>query len=143
MFTAGHVLRKELAATQHALELERQKVIALERALAQSQANVEWLRLLYNQSANDRAAISAMKFGTPLPAPQLEGTLQTPQDVIAAAEQRAAAPAGLQKAVLEEDDLDKALENYTGMAGGFGDVGDAEAERLGITHADDGSVAYK
>lgn len=110
---------------------------ALERALATSQANVEWLRVMFNAASNDRAAIAAAK-GFTLPAPQIEGQPQTPGAVVAAAN----TPTEIGNAFVEADDLDETMEHYTGSVNGFDDVGDEEASRLGIRHDGAGNVEY-
>lgn len=118
-----------------ALAIADAKRSLLKESLSVSQNNVDWLRVQVNNLTMDRAAIAAAK-GIELPAPQIEGQLKTPEDVVRQAKD---APAGL---VQLPDDLDSAMEKYSTLTGGFEDVGDEEAARQGIRHAEDGAVEY-
>lgn len=126
------------------LETERAKVVLLERQLATSQANVDWLRVMVNNLSHDRAAIAASR-GLSLPAPQLEGALRTPADVTAAvAGDGGGAPAALGVgSALANPDVDEAMEAFQGLTNGFEDVGDEEAERIGAIHAEDGTLEFR
>jgi hypothetical protein len=140
----------QLAQARKELAEERTKVLMLERALATSQANVDWMRHFANTMSQDRQHLAASK-GLDLPGPQFEGKLQTPADVEAAALARArareaggGAPVEVGRAIEDAGDVDAAMAAYTGHVNGFEDLGDDEAERLGIGHnAEDGTVEYR
>lgn len=133
---------------QRDLQIEQLKVTLLERQLATAQANVDWLRVFCNTLSQDRAAIAAAK-GIELPAPVIEGALQTAAAVKARAAAVAAgggppveigqALSGIEAAA----DVDDALKAYGDSVHNFEDVGDAEAQRLGVQHNEtDGTVEY-
>lgn len=143
-------LEGALAAAKKELAIEHERVVGLERALAVSQGNLDWMRHYANALSADRQAFASTK-GIAMPAPQFEGTLQTAADVekraLAVAQQREAgggAPVEVGRAIDGAgDDLDAALAAYTGHVNGFEDLGDDESERQGITHDGvDGSVQY-
>lgn len=117
------------------LNLKNVQIAALERALATSQANVDWLKVYANNAVNERNAIAASR-GLQLPRPQIEGTPQSPEAV------KNTALSGADKSFERAEDLDEAMETYRGSVGNFEDLGDAEAERQGVHHADDGTVEY-
>ncbi len=133
-------LRAKLNEREKQLGIAQVRIVALERQLATSQANVDWLRVFANNLSNDRAAIAATK-GLALPVPQLEGDLTTPQQVQAAAVN---APVTSGAGFVDvPDDLDGAMEQYRGVVDNFEDVGDDRAKEMGIAHADDGTVEYR
>jgi hypothetical protein len=148
---SGEVVRLQAAMVGLTKELaiEKQKVLGLEKALAVSQSNVDWMRHYANALSEDRRSLAGLK-GIELPAPRFEGQLQTPADVearaLAAAKQREAgggAPVEVGRAIEDATDLDAAMAAYTGHVNGFEDLGDEEAERQGIRHNEtDGSVEY-
>lgn len=120
------------------------RVTLLERSLATSQANVDWLRVLANNLSADRAALGAAR-GIPLPAPEIAGHLQTAADLEARARMVEAGGGPTVEALgraMSAGDVDQALAAYTDATAGFEDVGDEAAEAAGIQHADDGTVAY-
>jgi hypothetical protein len=143
-------LQAQVVVLQKELIVERQKVLGLERALAVSQGNVDWMRHYANALSADRQSLAAAK-GLDLPAPRFEGQLQTAADVearaTAAARAREAgggAPVEVGRAIETADDVDAAMAAYTGHVNGFEDVGDEEAERQGIVHNEaDGTVEYR
>lgn len=136
-------------AQRQELTEERMKVVMLERAMASSQSNLDWMRIFANQLSHDRDQIARLR-GFELAGPTFEGGLQTPADVearaVAAARAREAgggAPAIVGATLAAATDVDSAMAAYTGHVGGFEDVGDEEAERLGISHHEqDGAVEY-
>lgn len=144
----GETAKLQAAIVLHRQELatERTAVLMLERALASSQANVDWMRHYANSLSQDRERIAAAK-GLDLPGPQFEGALQTAADVVARA--RTAAEGGgppleVGRALVAAEDPDSALAAMTGAVNGFEDVGDEEAGRQGIVHNEtDGTVEYR
>lgn len=143
-------LQAALVIAKNELAVERQKIIGLERALAVSQGNVDWMRVFANTISEDRKLLASTK-GIELATPRFEGRLQTAADVEAAilAKARArqaggGAPVEVGQALDTASDLDSAMAAYTGHVNGFEDVGDEEAERQGITHNEvDGSVEHR
>lgn len=118
-------LRLQIAGLQQEVERERTKVLMLERALAVSQANVDWMRVMANTMAQDRTKIAAFK-GLDLPSPEIGGRLQTAADVERKAEKQAASgvPEEVGAAIAEAADFEEALDRYKGHVGNFEDVGD-------------------
>lgn len=123
------------------LRVARAQVLYLERALSTSQANVDWLRVMVNKANDDRAAIAASK-GLELPSLQIDGTPQSVGQVEARAAAAANQPVEDGKSFVDIEDLDGALAAYAGQVSNFEDLGDEEAKRQGIGHADDGTVEY-
>jgi hypothetical protein len=130
----------------------RLQIVALERALATSQTNVDWMRTMVNNAIADRNALARTK-GIELDDYEIAGRLQTPADVearaLAAARAREAAgganvdPAIVGQRLSDADSVEGAMAIMQGAVGGFEDVGDEEAERLGIRHNEhDGQVEY-
>lgn len=132
------VLVADNGRLDEALERERAKVLGLERALAISQTNADHWRVLVNTLSQDRERIAAAK-GLDLPGPRIEGRLQTPAAVTAAAVE---GPAVVGRSLEEAETVEDALAMYKGHVDGFEDVGDAQADALGIAHADDGTLEY-
>lgn len=141
-------LQRTVDQLQRDLQVEQLKNTLLERQLATSQANVDWLRVFANQLSQDRTAIAASK-GIDLPGPAIEGRLQTAAEVQA---QAAAVAAGggptlevgrALDVITRAESVDEALAGYSDTLNGFEDVGDAEATRLGVKHNEtDGTLEY-
>lgn len=140
-------LQAAVVAHRQELATIRTQVVMLERALATAQGNVDWLRVFANTMSQDRQFIASTK-GLELPGPQFDGQLQSAADIAAAARARTSAEGGgppleVGRAIETAPDVDSALAAYTGAVNGFEDVGDEEADRLGIKHNEqDGAVEY-
>jgi hypothetical protein len=129
------------------LDLANVTITHLERQLATSQANADWLRHLANMAMADRAAIAESK-GLILPNPQVEGVLRQPAEIIRGAAagpiptvagDGGGAPAVVGAALADAPSVDTMIDRYAGHVGGFEDVGDELAAEMGLEHEQDGN----
>jgi hypothetical protein len=130
---AFEVLQEQLRATR-----------TLETALTTAHATIAWMQVEINRLNLERAAL-ARGHGVELPTLSIERGVRAvdlwPGPVMPATVTGAPLTPDDQSFARSED-LDEQTEAFRGSVGNFEDVGDDEAARAGIVHADDGTVEY-